>query len=184
MGCRTIAFNVRPTALGIYIGYVYCNGAIIMKKIFYEKVGRRYKPVAEYDSVYLDSFPKGNHIVMCYPGGQSRRYNIEPNYAAMIAAGRVAEDVMSQAVVKASEMRPRNKPITEKQKKAWDALAKSFGNDRYYVELPSAREIAEAGIKAMQEEADKLMKHEAVKQAYDHFMFVAKLAYDEDNKKK
>ena len=36
-----------------------------MKKIYYEKVGRRYKPVAEYDPDYLDSFPKGSHLVMC-----------------------------------------------------------------------------------------------------------------------
>jgi hypothetical protein len=155
-----------------------------MKKIYYEKVGRRYVPVAEYDNDYLDSFPKGNHLVMCYPGGSSRRFNIEPNYAAMIAAGRVAEDVISKAVVQASEMRPRRTPITEQQRKAWDKLAKAFGNEIYYVELPSAREIAEEGVKAMQAEADKLMKHEAVKQAYDHFMFVAKLAYDEDNTKK
>ena len=63
-----------------------------MKKIFYEKVGGRYKPVAEYDSDFLDSFTKGTHLVMCYPGGKSRRFDIDPNYAAMIAAGRVAEE--------------------------------------------------------------------------------------------
>lgn len=183
MGCRTFIAIVRTTTFGIYFGHVYCNGAI-MKKIYYEKVGRRYKPVAEYDSAYLDSFPKGNHLVMCYPGGSSRRFNINPNYAAMIAAGRVAEDAMSEAIRKASEMRPHQTPITEKQQKAWRALARAFDSDRYYIEIPSAREIAEQGVKAMTEEADKLMKHEAVKQAYDHFMFVAKLAYDEDNSKK
>lgn len=145
------------------------------KKIYYEKVGRKYIPVAEYDNDYLDSFPKGNHLVMCYPGGSSRRFNIDPNFAAMIAAGRVAEDAISQAVVKASEMRPHNKPITEKQKKAWEALAKSFGSDRYYIEIPSAREISEAGVKAMMEEAEKLMLHPAVKRAYDNFQIVAKL---------
>jgi hypothetical protein len=112
---------------------------------------------------------------MCYPGGQSRRFNIDPNYAAMIAAGRVAEDAMSQAVVKASEMRPRRKPITEKQRKAWDALAKSFGDEVYYVEIPSAREIAEEGLKAMQLEADKLLTHPAVKKAYDHFLLLCEL---------
>jgi len=94
-----------------------------MKTLFYKKVGRKYVPVQEYDSEFLDAFPKGTHLVMCYPGGQSRRFNIEPNYAAMIAAGRVAEDAMSQAVVKASEMRPRRTPITEKQRKAWDNLS-------------------------------------------------------------
>jgi len=151
-----------------------------MKKIYYEKIGRRYVPVAEYDNDYLDSFPKGSHLVMCYPGGQSRRFNIDPNYAAMIAAGRVAEDAMSKAVQKASEMRPRNKPITEKQRKAWDALAKSFGDEVYYVELPSAREIAEEGLKAMMEEADKLMKHEAVRKSYDHFMLMCQLVKEQN----
>ena len=149
-----------------------------MKKIFYEKVGRRYKPVYEYDQTLMDAFPKGSHLIVCYPGGKSIRYNIEPNYAAMIAAGRVAEDAISKAVVKASEMRPHNKPITEKQRKAWEALAKSFGDDRYYVEIPSAREIAEEGIKAMMEEADKLMQHESVRKAYDHFQLVCKLAVE------
>ena len=151
-----------------------------MKKIYYEKVGRRYVPVAEYDSTYMDSFPKGNHIVMCYPGGTSRRFNIEPALAPMIAAGRFAEDVMSNAVVKASEMRPHNKPITDKQKKAWEALSRSFGNDRYYVEIPSAREIAEAGVKAMQLEADKLLAHPMVKDAYDEFMATCKLVLEQD----
>jgi hypothetical protein len=150
-----------------------------MKKIYYEKVGRRYKPVAEYDSTYMDSFPKGNHLVMCYPGGSSRRFNIEPALAPMIAAGRYAEDAMSSAVVKASEMRPHNKPITEKQKKAWEALAKSFGDDLYYVEIPSAREIAEAGLKAMEQEASKLMEHPMVQAAYDEFMATCKLICDQ-----
>lgn len=148
------------------------------KKIYYEKVGRRYVPVAEYDSTLLDSFPKGSHLVMCYPGGSSRRFNIDPNYAAMIAAGRVAEDAISSAVVKASEMRPHNTPITEKQKKAWENLSKAFGSDRYYIEIPSAREIAEAGVKAMSLEAEKLLQNETVKKAYDHFILVCQLTKD------
>ena len=145
------------------------------KKIYYEKKGRRYVPVAEYDSDYLDSFPKGNHLVMCYPGGSSRRFCIDPAYAPMIAAGRVAEDAISSAVAKASEMRPRRKPLTERQRKAWDNLAKTFGDEVYYIEIPSAREIAEAGIKAMSVEAEKLLKNPSVQMAYDHFMLVCKL---------
>jgi hypothetical protein len=149
-----------------------------MKKIYYEKKGRRYVPVAEYDSDHLDSFPKGNHLVMCYPGGSSRRFNIEPALAPMIAAGRYAEDAMSTAIMKASEMRPHNKPITEEQKAAWEHLAKVFESDRYYVELPSAREVTEAGVKAMQDEADKLLQHPMVKAAYDEFMATCKLVLE------
>lgn len=146
-----------------------------MKKIFYEKRGRRYVPVHEYDSDLCSALPKGTHLIMCYPGGSSTRYNIDPNYAALIAAGRVAEDALSKAIHDASEMRPHNKPITERQQKAWKALARAFDNDRYYVELPSAREIAEAGLKALQDEADKLMKHESVRHAYEQFLLVCKL---------
>ena len=151
------------------------------KKVYYEKVGRKYVPVAEYDSNYMDSFPKGNHLVMCYPGGTSRRFNIQPDYAALIAASRVAEDALSSAIVRASEMRPHNRPITEKQKKAWEALAKAFGDDRYYVEIPSAREIAEAGVKALQDEAKVLYSNEAVRKAYEHFILMCQLTKETKN---
>ena len=149
-----------------------------MKKIYYEKQGRKYVPVAEYDNQFLDSFPKGNHLVMCYPGGSSRRFNIDPNSAAMIAAGRVAEDAMSKAVVKASEMRPQKTPITEKQRKAWENLSKAFGNERYYIEIPSAREIAEEGVKAMMMEAEQLLENPSVRKAFERFQMVCQLTKD------
>lgn len=146
-----------------------------MKKIYYEKKGRRYVPVSEYDSEYLDSFSRGTHLVMCYPGGQSRRYNIDPNYAALIAAGRVAEDAMSTAIREASEMRPQRTLLTEGQRRAWKKLAREFGDDLATLSLGCARDIAEAGIKALQVEADQLMKHESVKHAYEQFLLVCQL---------
>jgi hypothetical protein len=151
-----------------------------MKKIYYVKEGRKYVPVAEYDNDLMDSFHKGNHLVMVYPGGTSRRFNIEPALAPMIAAGRVAEDAICQAISKASELRPKNTPITEAQQKAWRKLAKEMGDELCTLYGLSVRDCAEAGVKAMQAEADKLMQHESVKQAYDHFMFVAKLVHDEN----
>jgi hypothetical protein len=150
-----------------------------MKKIYYEKKGRRYVPVSEYDSEYLDSFSKGTHLVMCYPGGQSRRYNIDPNYAALIAAGRMAEDAMSKAVQKASEMRPQRTPLTPGQIKAWQKLAKEFGDGLATLSLGCARDIAEAGLTALQEEADKLMRHESVRNAYEQFLLVCELTKKE-----
>lgn len=155
-----------------------------MKKIYYVKEGRKYVPVAEYDNDLSDSFHKGSHLVMVYPGGASRRYNIDPNYAAMIAAGRVAEDIISKTIMDASALRvpARDQPLTPEQLAAWQALAKAFGREQYALEWCSYREAAEAGVAAMQAEADKLLQHEAVRQAYNHFMFMAKLAYDEDKK--
>jgi hypothetical protein len=145
------------------------------KKIYYEKVGRKYVPVSEYDSDYLDSFGKGTHLVMCYPGGSSRRFNIQPDYASLIAASRVAEDAMCRAISKASEMRPQRTPLTEGQRKAWRKLAKEFGNDLATLSLGCARDIAEAGIKALQDEAKVLYSNEAVRKAYEHFILLCEL---------
>ena len=150
-----------------------------MKKIYYEKRGRRYVPVAEYDNDFMDSFTKGNHLVMSYPGGTSRRFNIDPNYAAMIAAGRVAEDAVCKAINKASELRPARTPITPAQQRAWKKLAKEFGDELCTLHGASTRDIAEAAVKALQDEADKLMQHESVKNAYEQFLLVCELTKKE-----
>jgi hypothetical protein len=145
------------------------------KKIYYEKRGRRYYPVMENDYELHDAMPKGNHLIMCYPGGRSTRYNIDPALAPMIAAGRVAEDNMSEAVRDASAMRPRQHPLTQKQQQAWQRWNKVMGDDVYTIEIASAREIAEAGIKAMQKEAQQLLTNPAVKLAYEQFLLVCEL---------
>ena len=151
-----------------------------MTDTYYVKEGRRYRPVSYYDSKVMDGFPVGTHIVMVYPGGSSRRYNVDPNYAAMIAAGRVAEDAVSKALVKASEMRPHRKPLTLEQQEAWAQLNKAFGDERYTIEIPSAREIAEEGVKAMIEEAELLLANPIVKQAFERFLFIAELTRGHD----
>ena len=146
------------------------------KRILYERVGRKYVPVAEYDSVVLDSFPKGTHLVDVYPGGTSRRFNIDPNYAAMIAAGRVAEDAISKRIMDASALRiGKERALTIEQKEAWERLAAAFGKERFPLEYCSYREAAEAGVKAMQAEADKLLGNPSVRKAYEKFLFVAEL---------
>ena len=145
------------------------------KKIYYEKRGRRYVPVQEYDGDFMDSYSKGTHLLMVYPGGQSRRYNIDPNYAAMIAAGRVAQDAICQAISKASELRPQKTPITPGQQRAWKKLAKEFGDELCTLNGTCAQDCAEAGVKAMMEEANKLLTDPAVKKAYDRFLFIAEL---------
>lgn len=148
------------------------------KKIYYEKVGNRYRPVYEYDQGLMDSFSKGTHLVQVYVGGSSRRYNIDPAYAPMIAAGRVAEDAISAEIMRATELR-RNykmaKEMNDGQKAAWENLIKEFGEDARALEWPSAREAAESAVKAMAVEADKLLGHPAVRKAYDHFMLMCQL---------
>ncbi len=156
-----------------------------MKKVFYEKVGRKYVPISEYDSEMIDAFRKGTHIVMSYPGGQSRRYNIDPAYGPMIAAGRVAEDAMAMALVRAGELRlqsgARSTQMTQEQQDAWHHLVEVFGDSAKQLEWPSAREVAEEGVKAMMAEAEKLLEDDNVRRAWERFLFLSKLTKDHTN---
>ena len=152
-----------------------------MKKVYYIKQGRHYVPVAEYDQDLMSSFPKGAHIVMSYPGGQSTRYNINPDYAAMIAAGRIAEDAIAKAIYAESEARPKQRPITKRQKAAWEEMKAAFGDELFSLNFSSARDLAEVGVRAMQAEADKLMQHEGVRKSYDNFILMCQLVKDQND---
>lgn len=151
-----------------------------MKKIFYEKVGRRYVPVKEYNSDLLDSFPKGTHLVVCNPGSTSYRYDVDPDYASLIAASYAAKDVLANGLVRASEMRPSNKPLTQEQKNAWDNMIRVFGEQGRYIHFPSAQEIASNGLAALEEKAKHLYKHESVKHAFDQLKLICKLVEEQN----
>ena len=150
--------------------------------IFYVKKGRRYIPHSTYSSEFCDSFPKGTHLVQSYPGGSMRRFNIDPAYAPMIAAGRVAEDKISEALMKANELRPQTTPITPGARKAWEKLKKELGNEAMLTK-GSAREAAEMAVKAMADEAEKLLENPSVRKAYERFLLIAELTKDHTNER-
>lgn len=137
--------------------------------------------MVEYDSDLMSALPKGNHLTMCYPGGATTRYNIEPAYAPMIAAGRVAEDAIATALYEESEARPKQRPITKRQRAAWEEMKAAFGDEMFSLTFKSCRDLAEAGVNAMQAEADKLMQHPAVRDAYEQFQLVCKLTKEKQD---
>ena len=152
------------------------------KKVFYEKVGRKYVPVREYDSNLMDAMHKGTHIVMSYPGGRSTRYNIDPAFGPMIAAGRFAEDAISRHIMEKSAMRTRDnqKPLTPEQIAAWDAIKAAFGDEMYPLEYCSYREAAEEGVRAMMIEAEKMLANPAVRRAWNNFMLIWQLTKENE----
>ena len=155
-----------------------------MKKVYYENVGHRYRPVSEYDSDLMSSMPKGNHLIMCYPGGASTRYHVDPAYAPMIAAGRVAQDAISAALYADSEARPKERPITTRQRAAWEEMKAAFGDELFSLTFSSCRDLAQAGVDAMQSEANRLIKHPAVRDAYEQFQLVCKLTKEKQDAQK
>jgi hypothetical protein len=110
-------------------------------------------------------------------------YNVDPDYAALIAAGRVAEDAISRKIMEASALRvpEKHKPLTPGQLEAWKKLAEEFGEERYALEWCSYREAAEAGVKAMMEEFKELISNPAVRKSYDNFVLMCELT--KENKK-
>lgn len=156
-----------------------------MKEVYYKKVGRRYVPVSEYDSNLHTAFPKGKHMIISVePGITSYHYNIDPALAPVLAAAKYGENALSNAIVKATDLRMQikgDRKLTEEQRKAWEHLVEVFGEDARQLEWPSARGAAEKVIEALAEETEKMLQVPSVKLAYEHFMMVYKLTKEEQN---
>ena len=151
--------------------------------IFYIKKGRKYIPHSTYSQEFCDGFTHGAHLVMAYPGGASRKYNIDPAYAPMIAAGRVAEESIAKAISDLSSLQPKSMPITEEQRKAWQNFIEVMGPEARILNRISAMDIAQGAVKVMAKEADKLMTNPAVKKAYERFLLVCELTKEHGESK-
>ena len=150
-----------------------------MKKIFFEKVNGKYVPISEYDHDFSASLGYGDHLLSVYKNGSSRQ-PVVPAFAPMIAAGRHSKDAVTKSIQDSLAMRPTRAPLTKGQLTAWRKLAKEFGDEIYPLTWPAAQDAADAAVQAMQEEADKLLEHPMVKDAYDEFMATCKLVADSD----
>jgi hypothetical protein len=86
---------------------------------------------------------------------------------------------MLDSMRKISEARPKRKSITDEQRQAWKVMKKAFGDEMFSYSYPSNVEIAQAGIKALMEEADKLLTHPAVKDQYEKFLMTCELVKED-----
>lgn len=129
------------------------NSSTRLHTTLYEKHGRRYYPVAEY--MALDSFPAGAHLFICEPGSTLRRFNVDPDSVSLLAAAEPLRREIAKVVVDGHAMRPTRRPITPKQRAAWDAFVAAMGKDGYIVEYASVSEIADAVVGMLIERAKK-----------------------------
>lgn len=153
-----------------------------MKTGIYKKVGRRYIEIGEFDPEYLDHVPNGVTMTVKRPGCQSTRYNVDPDIVPLLAAAVYCEDQISNAIYRASELRPHNRAITPEQREAFDRFLATMPEDdhsRFMLTHGSCREAAEAGSRALVAEAKELLTNESIKQAYEHFMLLCKLSVTE-----
>ena len=126
-----------------------------MKETFYRKVGHRYKPVREYDSDLLDSFPAGSHLVVCEPGCSATKFNIEPDHASLLAAFHAHRDELGKVLRKASELQMTRKDATPVERRAWKAWAEIMGDEVMVLKSPSISELLDALEKSLVQFAAK-----------------------------
>jgi len=81
---------------------------------------------------------------------------------------------MVKVFMEASAPTPESE-LTEEELKAWAVFKEAMGIDVLRIKYASANEVIDAGLAAMQEEADKMLQYPAVKEAWDHFMFMCQL---------
>jgi hypothetical protein len=146
-----------------------------MKK-YYEKIGEEYVEVHPFDFIQ-HRFPPGHYLISSFKNGHNIR-TITPDLATATAAGIYSRDVIANAIVKAAAARPTLTPLTKKQIAAWNKMNKAFDSELETLSIPSAIDIADAGIDAMAKEANKFLTNPAVKKAWDHFMLVCKLTQE------
>lgn len=142
---------------------------------FYKKVGRRYIPVSEYDSELTYAYPKGTHLTICLPGSSSRRYNVEPEFVPMIAAGGYAEEAITKVIMEKLSFAPETTPLTTEQLEAWEKFKEAMGENRCRLSSGSIMEAVRAGVNAMAEEAKELLENPALQNSYDNFILLSKL---------
>lgn len=141
--------NPLVTTLGMAEGSIpsCCTERNTMTTL-YEKRGHRYYPVAERDA--FDAWPQGAHLVVCTPGSQLTRFNVEPDHAALLAAAEVARRVMVEAMSRASRLMPPE-GIDQRAQRGWEAYCKAYGGVPVPLRLEgvSMTDIVDAGVDAL-----------------------------------
>ncbi len=99
-----------------------------MKRTFYEKRGRRYVPVYEYDSDLVSAMPHGSHLVFVEPGCRTTVYNVKPLRAPLVAAIRQHREALCHELREYSAPQPM-RPLTEKERRGYEAWREVMGED-------------------------------------------------------
>lgn len=126
-----------------------------MQETLYRKVGRKYVPARLTFDDYAPSLKVGT-FVLTYAyldGGKSYTYDVTPDTASFVAASKIAQTAMEEAIQEKCKYKPEQVKWTKKQK---DIMAdfqhqmfQSGGSMPTWWTSASGHEIAQAGIDAV-----------------------------------
>jgi len=152
-----------------------------MNRTFYKKVvstnGRvKYVPTHEYDDQWSHAMPTGCHMVVVKPGTRSQIYNIDPDMATLLAAFKMVKEDFVTLLLENSKLKPKDAPLTDAQREAWNQLSTALGESSSILYGPSLNEVAEKVGDIIIKEAAELLKNPAVKKAWDNLQTIAVLS--------
>ncbi len=128
-----------------------------MSETIYVKVGRRYKPIYEYDQKVCDSFPVGSHLVVSEPGHQITRFNVNLDFAPVLAALASGREAFVSAIQKATLLTPQKK-LNPKELAAFEAWKRATGEETLMLSSASASDVYDAFERAIIEAANRSEK--------------------------
>lgn len=118
----------------------------------YEKVGRRYKPVREHDTVVWESLPAGYTLVFTRPGGRSYMHAIIPDRASVVAALHEVREAMLEAAHKVAEFKPQTAKLSKKHQAAYQKYQEAIpASERCALWAGSLPDGIDAAIKILDE---------------------------------
>ncbi len=137
-----------------------------------------YHPVREYDPDLTDALPYGTHLIIVDKNVQSRRYNIDPDYATLIAAAINCKDILLDTLAENNTATLSKLPYTQKQLDLWEELKNSLEVDYLSMTKPSWNEQAESLVDKLIEQSKILLQKPAVQKAHANFQLICKLSKD------
>lgn len=154
-----------------------------MNRTFYEKINGEFVPTCLWDAIdesvptptwnaiSNQSLESGAWLVVVKPGTKITQKAVDIDWAPLQAAGILAQDNIAQAIYNESR-----KNVPTKSSGASATTINSYDVFPYNMTRSQAQHIAEAGIQAMQDQAQELLSNPSVRAAYDQFMLICKLA--------
>jgi hypothetical protein len=149
-------------------------------EIYYKKVGRKYVPISVYDHNVLVSLPKGHHLVIVDDGFKSTYRNVTPDIVPVIAAAKIFEKNITSKLLEKSQSRTFSPELTPEQRKAWDVYYELIKDSNTISYGSPYSEIARSVTQILEDKTVEMMKNPAVKNAYDEFMVICKLALENE----
>lgn len=141
-----------------------------MSRVFYEKINGEFVPTRMWDPVLEESLDSGAWVTVVRPGISITRSMIDIDFAPLQAAGLLAQEQIAQAIYNESR-----KNIPTSSSGAPDKIVESYNVFPHNMTRAQAQHIADAGVRAMQDQAQELLANPGVRAAYDQFMLICKL---------